>query len=220
MGIFLNWFSKSSKPEQPTHPALPPLNPLTPLEDFVIVVPRISETVEGTIYYITRKPSTMEHCAFHEEMVRKGDTVAMCSGVPIVAPCDGKIHFKHDRGYFGYGGPNAENWPSGPAQSDPQRALIEEATLFKIQPVRGGEMGSYIQSYLKVEQSLGRLEGSTERAVIKTYLKAYGGKEGLNERMDALKKQCWGDLNKVMMAYFRREKVILPGMHATPGSER
>jgi hypothetical protein len=214
MGIF-KWFSKASKPEQPAQPQLPPLNPNTPLEDFVIYVPRISEVVESTINTITRGRSGMERCAVYEEMVRKGQTVAMCSGIPIVAPCDGKIHFKHNHGYMGSTGPTRDNWPTDEPQDARQRAALEKVTLFKIQPVQGVYPGSYVEAYSHVEKFLRSFNAST-RAVIMSYMEAYGGKEGVKERMSSLEKQCWDDFNNVIGAHFRREQLPAPGSRPEP----
>lgn len=216
MGIFENWFSKASTPQQPAQPQLPPLDPNTLLEDFVIYVPRISQTVESTINTITRKSSQMEGCAVHQELVRKGQTIAMCSGIPIIAPCDGRIHFQHNHGYLGYDGPNEENWPSGAPQNNRQLGLLEQATLFIIQPVQGVYPGSYVEIYSNVEKFLGTCFDRTSRAVIMNYMKSQGGKEGVKERMAALEKQCWDDLNKVIGAHFRREQLPTPGSRPEP----
>lgn len=172
------------------------------LENYVVAIPRASETIEHTLYLLSNQPSANVYHTDKGFLVAQFDTVAECSGFPIRSPFSGKIHSFGISGWSGQIGPTVQTWHRDAVTDEGARARLEQLTLVRIRPNKPGFVNvtnsSTFTAYREIFARLGDGFDSTDKRTLKLNgLK----KDQIAERQDRVKQ----DLDNLKRAVVRSE---------------
>lgn len=169
------------------------------LENFLVLIPRVSEAVEQVIYVVTRKASSVKYSSHNDDFVRKSDEIGQCSGLSIKAPFNGRIHSFGTNSYLGNPGPTPTTWHDRPAATPQEKYNIDVMTFARIQPEVDSDI--HYSGYWAYPEIFAQFENGLSKQD-KKILKMWGWtKDEITQRSEIIVR----DLSNLRTAVTRKE---------------